>query len=102
VACAARGLVDEADSLFQAAIALADDEPKTLLDYAEMLRATERHDEAERILAQVEPGNPAQTERLMNLKLWKLRDNSASPTPPGGTRRAPAEVARLRPGLQRA
>lgn len=102
VACAARGLVEEADSLFQAAIALADDEPKTLLDYAEMLRATERHDEAERILAQVEPANPAQTERLQNLKLWKLRESPPPAPPPGGPRRAPAEVARLRPGLQRA
>lgn len=74
VACAARGLLEEADSLFQAAIALTDDEPKTLLDYAEMLRATERHAEAERILAQIEPGNPAQTERLQNLKLWKMRE----------------------------
>lgn len=88
VACAAHGHGDEAETLFQMALSLADDEPRTLLDYAEFLRAQERHEEADSILLRVEPGNPAQTERLHSLRIWRC-----SPVPPPQTATTPPPAA---------
>ena len=94
LACAAHGLADEAEGLFQMALSLADDEPRTLLDYAEVLLAQDRHAEAESVLARVEPGNPAQTERMQNLKLWKT--SSAAPVPGAAAQDAPAAVGGIK------
>ncbi len=96
LACSARGLNEEAEALFQVALTLADDEPRTLLDYAEVLRTQDRHEEAESILARVEPGNPAQTERLQNLKLWRSRETApaAGPAPATPGRQPAAGVGK--------
>ncbi|MBX9883563.1 MAG: GSCFA domain-containing protein [Novosphingobium sp.] len=92
VACAAHGLTEETEALFQTAMTLADDEPRTLLDYAEFLRAQERHDEADSILARVEPDNPLHTDRLQSLKLWK-KHGAAPAVDAAPQRPAPADGA---------
>lgn len=81
LALGAQGLDMECEAMFQAALAAADDDPKTLLDYAEMLRRTGRHAEADPILAGIEPVNPAQTERLTRLRLWSEGVVAARPAP---------------------
>jgi tetratricopeptide (TPR) repeat protein len=95
VACAAHGLYDEAETLLQMALSLADDEPRALLDYAEVLFAQNRHEEAEGLLARVEPGNPAQSERLENLRLWKCPAAPAAGAAPQRPAVAADEVTRV-------
>jgi len=97
LACAARGLDDEAEALFQMALSLADDEPRTLLDYAEVLRTQERHAEAESILARVEPANPSQAERLTNLRLWRKQAAASVAAKPAAPKRL-IQVGESKPG----
>jgi tetratricopeptide (TPR) repeat protein len=70
VAHCAMGQYAEAETMFEAALALADDEPRTLLDYAEMLMAMDRATEARAIADTIRPANPSQSERLARVKLW--------------------------------
>jgi tetratricopeptide (TPR) repeat protein len=70
LALAAKGRHDEAEAMFHAALAVADHDPKTMLDFVEMLHAANRREEALGLIDQIVPANPAQTERLARLRLW--------------------------------
>ena len=56
--------------MFAAAIDLADEDPRVLLDYAEFLETECRWAELRDVLDAINPANPSQNERLAQLYLW--------------------------------
>ena len=70
VAFARAGAKNEAEAMFAAAIDLADEDPRVLLDYAEFLETECRWAELRDVLDAINPANPSQNERLAQLYLW--------------------------------
>lgn len=69
LAYGARDMLADAQVMFETALTLTDDDPKTLLDYADFLLGIRRGGEARQILDRVRPVNPSQTDRLARLSL---------------------------------
>jgi len=67
-AYARNAMPDDARSMFEAALALTDDDARTLLDYADFLIQLRRDDDARGLLDRVQPTNPSQTDRLTRLR----------------------------------
>lgn len=87
VAYAERGNLADAEAMFTAALAIADRDPRVLMDYAAMLIADGRNAEAIDYLDRTVPTTPAQTENLERLRLWARSD---APDTTGASKRAEA------------